>query len=415
MKIIFSSKKNCRLCKSDKLTKVLKLPSIYPGEQLKKKKKEKVFKVPIDLYQCANCWHVQITDIPVKNLMWNSEYTFMPSMNPKLISHFNKTILDFRKKFKPKINKAFEIGSNDGLFLKLLRDKFKCKVLGIDPSKIPAQEALKNKIPTIIDFFNHKKSEKIKRKFKKFDLIIANNVYAHMDNLSDVTLGIKNLLKKEGYFIFEISYLPDVIKKFLIGTIIHEHLSIHSLISLTKFFKKFNFQLVDIRHDKKVQGGALVGYVVHSEKKHNQSKRLKQFLNSEKKLGLNSFSGMKTFSKNLNNEILNLRKKINNKFNKNTKFIAFGAARSAPIIIKLLKIENRINYFIDNNIFKDEKYMPIKNIKIKHISKHDFTLDHNYILTGWAQNDKLEKIIKVKSKKKQKIIKVFPSFDVEEI
>ena len=55
-----------------------------------------------------------------------------------------------------------------------------------------------------------------------------------------------------------------------------------------------------------------------------------------------------------------------------------------------------IDHFIDNNIFKDEKYMPIKNIKIKHISKHDFTLDHNYILTGWAQNDKLEKIIKVK-------------------
>jgi hypothetical protein len=236
-----------------------------------------------------------------------------------------------------------------------------------------------------------------------------------MDNLTDVTLGIKNLLKKEGYFIFEISYLPDVIKKFLIGTIIHEHLSVHSLTSLIKFFKRFDFQLIDIRHDNKVQGGALVGYVVHSQKKHIQSKKLKQFLNSEKKLGLNSYSGMKKFSKNLNNEISNLRKKIANKFNKNSKFIAFGAARSAPIIIKLLNLENRIKYFIDNNIFKDGKYMPIKNIKIKHINKHDFTSDHNYILTGWAQNEKLEKIIKDKSKKKQKIIKVFPSFDVKEI
>ena len=65
MKKIFSSKKKCRLCKNDKLIKVLKLPSIYPGEQLKKNKKEKVYKVPIDLYQCTNCWHVQITDIPV--------------------------------------------------------------------------------------------------------------------------------------------------------------------------------------------------------------------------------------------------------------------------------------------------------------------------------------------------------------
>jgi len=415
MKKIFRSKKNCRLCKSDKLLKVVKLPSINPGEQLKDKKKDKAYKVPIDLYQCQKCWHVQIKDIPVKELMWNAEYTFMPSQNQKLIDHFSKTIIDFKKKFKPNVTKAFEVGSNDGLFLKLLRSQFKCKVLGIDPSKIPAKEATNNKIPTIVDFFTFKKSEKIKQKFKKFDLIVANNVYAHMDDLSDFTKGIKNLLKEGGYFIFEISYLPDVIKKFLIGTIIHEHLSIHSLISLTKFFEKYNFQLVDVRHDKKVQGGALVGYVAHSKKKINKSKELKHFLNIEKKLKLDSLLGMKSFSKNLNNEILELKKKIKIKFKKNSKFVAFGAARSAPIILKLLNMQKRIKYFIDNNQFKDGKYMPIKNIEIKLISRHNFSSNHNYILTGWAQNDKIEKIIKTKSIRKQNIVTIFPSFNVKKI
>lgn len=415
MKKVYKSKKKCRLCKNSKLIKVVKLPSIFPGEQLKHKKNDKVYKVPIDLYQCNKCWHVQIIDIPANELMWNSEYTFMPSSNSKIVKHFNKTILDFKKKFNPKVIKAFEVGSNDGLFLKLLKNKFKCDVLGIDPSRIPARNAIKNQIPTIIDFFDHKKSKKIKKKYGVFDLIVANNVYAHMDDLENFTKGIKNLLKENGFFVFEISYLPDVIQKSLIGTIIHEHLSIHSLISLTKFFKKFDFRLVDIRHDSEVQGGALVGYVMHTKKKVPPSKRLNYFLNLEKKLNLDSLSGMRKFSKNLNNDILNLRKKINEKFSKNKKFIAFGAARSAPIILKLLNLHKRTKYFIDNNKFKDGKFMPIENVEIKHISKHNFEQDYCYIITGWAQQKKIEKIIKSKSLRKQNIITVFPSFDVKKI
>lgn len=415
MKKIFKTRKSCRLCNSKKIVKVLDLPPIFPGEQLKQNINDKAYKVPIDIYQCLNCWHVQIINIPSKELMWNSEYTFMPSQNQKIIEHFEKTINVFKKKFKPKINNAFEVGSNDGLFLKLLKDKFKCDVLGIDPSRIPANEAKKNKIKTIVDFFSHKKSNEIKKRFNKFDVIIANNVYAHMDNLNDFTKGIKNLLKNEGFFIFEISYLPDVIKKKLIGTIIHEHLSIHSLVSLTKFFKKFNFQLIDIRHDDEVQGGALIGYVIHSKKKFHKSPQLKQFLNKEKKLKLNNSAGMRKFSKDFYNTIEKLKKKISRNFKKNEKFTAFGAARSAPIILKLLNLEKRVKYIVDNNKYKDQKYMPLENIQIKHENKHNFNLNHNYIITGWAQNDKIEKIIKLKKSRKQKIITIFPKFDVKKI
>ncbi len=415
MKKIFNSKQTCRLCNESKLVKVVKLPAIYPGEQLKYQIKDKVYKVPIDLYQCKNCWHVQIKDIPIKELMWNEDYTFMPSLNPKLSKHFNKTILEFKKRFKPTITKAFEVGSNDGLFLKLLKDHFNCRVLGMDPSKIPANKAIQNKIPTMIDFFDYKKSTEIKKKNSEFDLIIANNVYAHMDNLYDFTKGIKNLLKANGYFIFEISYLPDVIKKNLIGTIIHEHLSIHSITSLKKFFNKFNFHLVDVRHDKEVQGGALVGYAIHTKKKVNISKRLKYFLKLEKSLNLDNLEGMKQFNKDLKLSILKLKKKINKKFTKKEKFVAFGAARSAPIILELLGLKKRIKYFIDNNNFKDGKFMPIENIPIKHVSKHDFKSSYNYIITGWAQNKKIIKTIKSKSLIKQNIISIFPKFDVKKI
>ena len=96
--------------------------------------------------------------------MWNDEYTFMPSYNKDINEHFNKTVKYFKKKFNPKIIQAFEIGSNDGSFLKLVKKSFKCSVLGIDPSKKPRHVAIKNGIKTLNSFFSFKESQIIKKK-----------------------------------------------------------------------------------------------------------------------------------------------------------------------------------------------------------------------------------------------------------
>ena len=80
-----------------------------------------------------------------------------------------------------------------------------------------------------------------------------------MDNLRDVLYSIEFMLKEDGYFMFEISYLKDVVEKYLIGTILHEHLSVHSIYSLVPFLNEFGLQLIGVRHVSDVQGGAIVG------------------------------------------------------------------------------------------------------------------------------------------------------------
>ena len=142
--IKFKITNKCRLCNNKKLKKILDLPKTVPGEQLKKNKKEiNLNLIPINFYMCTKCKHVQLIHVPNFKDLWGKEYTFKPSDNPELITHFAKTIKFIKKKFIDKVNFAFEIGSNDGIFLKEIRKQYKSKVLGIDPSNEPVQIAKK--------------------------------------------------------------------------------------------------------------------------------------------------------------------------------------------------------------------------------------------------------------------------------
>ena len=123
--------------------------------------------------------------------------------------------------------------------------------------------------------------------------------------------GIENILDDKGYFVFEASNLLDVLKKKLIGTIIHEHLSVHSITSLVPFFKKHNLEIIDVLHNQQIQGGVIVGIVKKINKKNTIFKNVKYHLENEKKFGLKSKTKLinyakefKTFFKKFNNQIL---------------------------------------------------------------------------------------------------------------
>lgn len=408
----YKIRNSCRLCDSKKIKKILNLPKVPPGEQLRKNYKHDFVEVPIDIYKCQKCHHFQIINIPNDNLMWNDEYTFVPSLNKNINKHFLKTVKYISNKFKPKIKRAFEIGSNDGSFLKLIKNQFNCDVIGIDPSKLPRQIAKRNGIKTINKFFNFKKSHNIKKKFGKFDLIIANNVFAHTDDLNNMLKGIDNLLTRDGIFTFEISYLLDVLKKRLIGTIIHEHLSIHSIISLKKFFNKFKMELIDIRHDPNIQGGALVGFVKRKQiKKNNISIRVEKFEKKEKEFGLNNNSIFEWYEDYFYKKINSFLKKIKTQL-RNKKIVCCGASRPLPLILKLLQIEKKVEFVLDNNKFKFNKFLPIENIQIVDFNKHIFSKEKIYLISGWVHTNKIIKNIKKISKYKNKFITIFPQYKI---
>ena len=141
-----------------------------------------------------------------------------------------------------------------------LREFFNGEIyaLGIDPAKEIAEKAPSKGIKTPPEFMNLKLSKKIKNEYGLAKIVTANNAFAHMDDLIGMLKSIRALMLPDGIFVFEVSYLLDVIQKVLLGTIFHEHHSYHSLKPLVKFMKRYDMEIIDVERVT-IQGGSLIG------------------------------------------------------------------------------------------------------------------------------------------------------------
>ena len=200
-------KKNCRLCGNKKLKKIYSFKKNPIGDDYKKKyTKSKLYE--LNLVRCTKCKFVQLSNVIDPKKVYG-EYLYVTNTSVGLQNHFYNL---GKKLIKEKIinnkSKILEIGSNDGTLLKYFFNKSKL-IVGVDP----AAHLFKNKkIKNIKGLFNFDLSKKINNKFGKFNLIIANNVIANIDNLHDVFLGIKKLISNEGYLVIETFSLNGILK-----------------------------------------------------------------------------------------------------------------------------------------------------------------------------------------------------------
>ena len=196
-------REDCRLCNSSDLALVLALEDSPIGDAYIAKEylNERQHLYPLKLYLCNNCGYVQLLDIINPEILFK-HYTFETASSGGLIKHFETYAAEIAQKYLTNGAFALEIGSNDGTFLQFLKDKG-FTVLGVDPAERIAKQASNRGIPTIADFFSKKLGAEIIADKGKPSVVIANNVYAHADNMRDITEGIKLLLAPEGVFIFE--------------------------------------------------------------------------------------------------------------------------------------------------------------------------------------------------------------------
>lgn len=410
----FRLRTTCRLCGSANLVKVVELPLTVPGEHLKGSPGDPdPVAIPIDFYQCEQCGHVQILHVPPLEVLYNREYSFMPGNNPDLVAHFRKTIEFFTKSFTRNVTFAFELGSNDGVFLDELRKVTGCRVLGMDPALPPAIVARERGVETLLEFFNLEQARKVAETYGHPDVVIANNVFAHNDDLRGMIEGIAAMLKPGGYFIFEASDLKAVVEKYLVGTIIHEHLSIHSLYSLKPCLAEFGLQLVGVRKVDDIQGGALIG-VAQKGPPAPTPATVAEVIAAEQAAGVTSTKGLINFNRELSDKVAKLNAQIQEKFG-DQKIIGYGAARSAPFIIDVLGMRGRISCVIDDNPVKKGKYLPVSAIPI--VGSNEVPLNQGppvFLILGWAQTKRIV------SKLRQRFpngyaVTVYPEFAIQSL
>ncbi|STO99391.1 SAM-dependent methyltransferase [Helicobacter canadensis] len=253
---------SCRLCGCNDLKKVLELSKNPIGDRFFKNKE---LALSCELHDvvvmmCNVCGQMQLSEVVEPKEIYEQDYLYTSGTSVGLVEHFRQGAKDLIKRFKiPKDSLVIEIGSNEGAMLEVFKNEG-MRVLGIDPASIAVEIAKKRGVETICGFFTQNLAREIKLQKGKANIVIANNVIANIPLLADVVKGIELLLDDNGVFVFETSYAQSVLKKHLIDTIYHEHISYFSAKPLAKFFNHCGLELFDAE-EIWTKGGSLRGYV----------------------------------------------------------------------------------------------------------------------------------------------------------
>ena len=352
---------DCRSCGNTKLKRVVSLGYQPLANNLLHKRNGKCELYPLEVNYCEKCHNCQLS-VSVDPKKMFSNYLYTSSTSSIFRQHFVKAAEKYIKDFKLNKKKSYiiDIGSNDGIALKPFLDKGFKKILGVEPAKNLAKLANKKKIKTFNGFLDKRNLKKMK---KGADLILASNVFAHSDKLIEMAECMFKLLSKKGTIIIEVQYLVNTLKDLTFDNIYHEHYNYWSLTSLTNFFKKFDS--IIFRSEKIDTHGGSIRVYIKKDKKTKIEKSVKQMLKDEEKFGIKKFDTYKKFGEKVYEVRENVRKNIK-KIRKNSKLIiGYGAPAKATTALNFFGISKEIDFIVEDNKLKHNKYIPGVMIPIK--------------------------------------------------
>ncbi len=355
---------DCRSCGNTNLKRVVSLGYQPLANNLLKKLNEKSDLYPLEVNYCEKCHNCQLS-VAIDPRKMFSNYLYTSSTSKSFREHFISAAKKYVKDLKLNKKKSLiiDVGSNDGVALKPFLNMGYKNVLGIEPAKNLAKLANKNKIKTFNGFLEKKNLKKLK---KNADLILASNVFAHSDKLKEMAECMFKLLSKNGTIIIEIQYLLNTLKDLTFDNIYHEHYNYWSLTSLVNFFKQFDATIFKSEAID-THGGSLRVYI----KKNNKvkiDKSVKKMLKDEEKFGIKKYKTYKDFGEKVykirNNVIKNLKKLKEN----NELLVGYGAPAKATTALNYFGVTKEIDFIIEDNKLKHNKFVPGVNIPIKNKS-----------------------------------------------
>jgi SAM-dependent methyltransferase len=241
--------------------------------------------IPLTLLLCESCSHLQLAEIVDPERLFR-RYVYVSGTSPVFVEHFRKYAAETISRFRlDRESFVVEVGSNDGTLLKQYQAQGVANVLGIDPAADIVKAANAAQVPTLEGFFSPDLAQSLRDERGGAALICANNVFAHTEHLRAFAEGVRTLLAAEGVFVFEVSYLADVVEKLLFDTIYHEHLAYHALAPLVQFFDKLEMRLFDAERVD-THGGSIRCFVALRSASHESTPRLQQLLQCEREAGL---------------------------------------------------------------------------------------------------------------------------------
>ena len=376
----------CRSCGNTNLQRVVSLGYQPLANNLIKKKEDKSELYPLEVNYCNKCHNCQLS-VAVDPKKMFSNYLYTSSTSKIFRDHFVKAAKKYMKELKLNKKKTYiiDIGSNDGVALRPFLELGFKKVLGIEPAKNLAKLANKNKIKTFNGFLEKKIIKKIK---KNADLILASNVFAHSDKLKEMAECMLSLLSKKGTLVIEVQYLMNTLKDLTFDNIYHEHYNYWSLTSLVYFFNQLDAKI--FKSEKINTHGGSIRIYITKDNKVKIDPSVKKMLKEEEMFGIKNYKTYKEFGDKVYKIKDNVLANIKRLKDKYKTLIAYGAPAKATTALNFFGISREIDFIVEDNKFKHDKFVPGVKIPIK--SKSFIKNKNNALLVlAWNFYDDIKK------------------------
>lgn len=361
----------CKNCAKSLDLQILDLGFSPPSNSFLKPDEVRECHYPLKVFLCQNCLLVQIPEYKNAREIFSKDYVYFSSYSKSWLNHAKNYAEMITKKLSlNQSSQVLEIAANDGYLLQFFRD-LKIPNLGIEPTSSTAKIARQKGLEIIEDFFN----AELAKRLPKADLIIGNNVIAHIPNVRDFIKGVRIALKPNGIANFEFPHILNLIKYNQFDTIYHEHFYYYSLHSIMDLFARERLFIYDV-DILQTHGGSLRIYA--SKLPKPQSKAIKKVLLDEKKHCLDSALGYENLQKNANKiklDFLTLLLKIKKN---HQKIVGFGAAAKGNTLLNFCGIkDDLIDFVVDSSPYKQNLLLPGSHIKVKDkmalkVAKPDF-------------------------------------------
>ena len=344
---------------------------------------------PLRVYVCSECFLVQLEEWESPENIFG-DYAYFSSYSESWLRHAKTYVGMMIGRFGFNTDsKVVEIASNDGYLLQYFVDR-EIPVLGIEPARNVAEVARSRGIPTRVDFFGETTARTLRREGLRADLLIGNNVLAHVPNLNDFVKGLKILLAEQGIITMEFPHLMRLCADCQIDTIYHEHFSYFSFIAVEKIFAAHGLTLFDVE-ELPTHGGSLRIFAQHRAGGASRiSKRVEELRKREIKAGYAGLAGYLAFEERAVRTREKLIEFLVTAKQAGKRVVGYGAPAKGNTLLNYCGItRDLVEYTVDRSPHKQGRFLPGTHIPIHEPERINVTKPDYILILPWNLKDEI--------------------------
>jgi len=367
---------------------------------------------PLHVYICEECYLVQLPEYQSPENIF-SDYAYFSSYSESWLKHAKDytNLMIGRFGFDSQ-SKVIEIASNDGYLLQYFR-KRGIPVLGIEPANNVAKAAQDAGIPTIVKFFGTQTAIDLGKEGKYADLLIGNNVLAHVPNINDFLKGVKIILKPDGVITMEFPHLLKLIDENQFDTIYHEHFSYFSFITAERMFTSHGLTIFDV-DELPTHGGSLRVYACHSEDRSKSiSQKVSDLKKHEEAAGFSHLEHYLSFSEKVKETKRKILIFLIEAKKKGKSIAAYGAPAKGNTLLNYCGIRSDfIDYTVDRSPHKQGHYLPGTHLPILSPDKIKETKPDFLVILPWNLKEEIMEQMSYISEWGGKFVVLIPEVEI---